>query len=127
MLDAWKGPLVHLNHLNLTVDDVVEASSFLETYFDLTPLEGAPRTSRIRILRDDAGCAVALMHFPNDPPVAYPETFHIGFIQPDPGAVNAIHARLVADGFQVEPPRRFHGSWTFYISAPGGVLIEVLA
>jgi len=118
---------VHLNHVNLAVNDVAEASSFLETYFGLTPLEGAPATSRIRILRDDAGCAVALMHLPNDPPVGYPETFHIGFIQPDPGAVNSVHARLVADGFHLDPPRHFHGSWTFYIPAPGGVLIEVLA
>lgn len=118
---------MHLNHLNLAVDDVAQTASFLETYFHLTPVEGAPATSRIRILSDDVGSAVALMHLPNQPPVAYPEPFHIGFIQPNPSAVDALHARLVADGFRVDPPRRFHGSWTFYIPAPGGVLIEVLA
>ena len=33
---------------------------------------------------------------------------------------------LRADGFDVPPPRRFHGSWTFYFRAPGGFTIEVL-
>ena len=118
---------MHLNHLNLAVDDVEETSAFLRAYYGLQAVDGAPATSRMRILRDDAGCVVTLMHLPNDPPAAYPGTFHLGFVQPEPAAVDALHQRLVGDGFDVDPPRRFHGSWTFSVRAPGGVLVEVLA
>lgn len=118
---------MNLNHLNLAVDDVAEASSFLQTYFGLAPLDGAPATSRLRILRDDAGCLVTLMHMPNEGPVSYPGTFHVGFVQPEAAAVDELHRRMVADGIAIDPPRRFHGSWTFYVQAPGGVLVEVLA
>ena len=34
---------------------------------------------------------------------------------------------LKADGFDVPPPSRQHGSWTFYFDAPGGFTIEVMA
>jgi hypothetical protein len=39
--------------------------------------------------------------------------------------VDEIYARLKADGFDAEPPREFHGAWTFYLRAPGGFLVEV--
>jgi catechol 2,3-dioxygenase-like lactoylglutathione lyase family enzyme len=26
----------------------------------------------------------------------------------------------------MEPPREFHGAWTFYFRAPGGFLVEVM-
>jgi hypothetical protein len=39
--------------------------------------------------------------------------------------VDEIHARLAADGFNLEPPKEFHGAWTFYFRAPGGFLLEV--
>ena len=59
--------------------------------------------------------------------VKYPATFHIGFIQESEEKVNEINRRLKEDGFDVPPPDRQHGSWTFYFRAPGGFLIEVLA
>jgi hypothetical protein len=37
-----------------------------------------------------------------------------------------MHARLRDDGFDVGPPREFHGAWTFFFRAPGGFDIEVL-
>ena len=58
--------------------------------------------------------------------IVYPGTFHIGFIQPNEAAVDAIYAQMTADGFKADPPQRSHG-WTFYIKAPGGFLVEVLA
>ncbi|GAA5531217.1 hypothetical protein [Herpetosiphon gulosus] len=39
--------------------------------------------------------------------------------------VNAINQRL-RDGFVVELPHKAHGSWTFYFTARGGFVIEVL-
>ena len=41
--------------------------------------------------------------------------------------MNAINQRLRDDGYEVPPPSRQHGSWTFYFRAPGGFIIEVLA
>ena len=41
--------------------------------------------------------------------------------------VDEINARLKADGYDVPPPSRQHGSWTFYFHAPGGFMIEVLS
>ena len=32
---------------------------------------------------------------------------------------------LKSDGFDMEPPKEFHGAWTFYFRAPGGFLVEV--
>ncbi len=58
--------------------------------------------------------------------VHYPRGFHIGFIQQSEEQVNAINERLRADGYDVPPPAKLHGSWTFYFAAPGGFTIEVL-
>jgi hypothetical protein len=33
---------------------------------------------------------------------------------------------IVARRFEVDPPARIHGSWSFYFLAPGGFVIEVL-
>ena len=58
--------------------------------------------------------------------VQYPASFHVGFIQETEVRVDEIHQRLKAAGFDVPPPRRFHGSWTFFFRAPGGFTVEVL-
>jgi catechol 2,3-dioxygenase-like lactoylglutathione lyase family enzyme len=55
-----------------------------------------------------------------------PRTFHIGFRQESEERVNEINQRLRDDGFDVEPPQRQH-AWTFYVQAPGGFTVEVLA
>ena len=56
----------------------------------------------------------------------YPATFQIGFIQESEQQVDEINGRLKEDGFDVPPPSRQHGSWTFYFLAPGEFTIEVL-
>jgi lactoylglutathione lyase len=57
---------------------------------------------------------------------SYPKTFHIGFIQESEERVNEINRRSKEDGFDVNPLKRFHGSWTFYFRLPGGFMVEVL-
>jgi len=37
-----------------------------------------------------------------------------------------VYERLKADGYDVAPPERHH-AWTFYVQAPGGFTVEVLA
>jgi catechol-2,3-dioxygenase len=115
-----------LNHLNLTVTDVLASQRFLETYFGLVPTGG---NKNIALLRDDAGMILTLtsMKLGNEQEVRYPATFHIGFVQQNEEQVNEINRRLKSDGFDVPPPSKQHGSWTFYFLAPGGFTIEVLA
>lgn len=110
-----------LNHLNLTVDDAEAASGFLVKYFGMT--ETGRRNANFIFLTDDKGMVLALMKGKD---ATYPANFHVGFIQPNRSAVDAIHARLLADGFAVNPPTEQHG-YTFYIKAPGGFLVECLA
>ncbi len=115
-----------LNHLNLTVTDVALARSFLQKHFGLRPTGG---NDSIALLSDDNGIVLTLTHMKigRETEVRYPATFHIGFIQESEEKVNEINTALEADGYDVPPPSRQHGSWTFYFTAPGGFTIEVLA
>lgn len=110
-----------LNHVNLTVTDVPAARSFLEKYFGLRI--AGERGDAFAAMFDDDGLVLTLM---KDKQVSYPRTFHIGFAQENEERVNEIHRQLLQDGYDVAPPRRAHG-WTFYVDAPGGFQVEVLA
>ena len=116
-----------VNHLNLTVTDPVETQQFLVKYFGLKPRGRG--NQNMALLSDDNGMVLSLMNMKmgRESEVKYPDTFHIGFIQDSEEQVNEINRRLKADGFDVPPPSRQHGSWTFYFDAPGGFTIEVMA
>ena len=116
-----------LNHLNLTVNDVVVTREFLEKYFGLKSRAGAAANPGFDVLIDDAGLVLTLIKTRNGTAVEYPPTFHIGFIQESEARVDEVNARLRADGYEVDAPARLHGSWTFYFTCPGGgFMIEVL-
>ncbi len=115
-----------LNHLNLTVSDVPRTRAFLEKYFGLHSVEGVESDDSFDVMFDDANLVLTLMKVGETAEVKYPASFHIGFIQGSEEKVNEINRQLKDDGFDVKPPRRFHGSWTFYCKAPGGFTIEVL-
>ena len=110
-----------LNHLNLAVTDAGEAADFLVRYFGMRREPGGNKN--FVVLRDDADIVLTLM---KDKRTAYPGNFHIGFIQESEAEVDALNQRLRADGFDVAPPERHH-AWTFYVEAPGGITVEVLA
>ena len=111
-----------LNHLNLTVTDPVATSEFLARHFALRPGGG---NRGMQVLYDDQGLVLTLIKGrPED--VKYPPTFHVGFIQPNEAAVDAINTRLRDDGYDIDAPARMHGAWTFYFAAPGGFTVEVL-
>jgi lactoylglutathione lyase len=113
-----------LNHINLTVTDVTAAANFLETYFGMRNEYKDEENNKFIVLFDDNGIVLTLMKTGRE--VKYPNTFHIGFIQESEEHVNVLHQRLIADGFDVPPPQRSH-AWTFYVQAPGGFTVEVLA
>jgi lactoylglutathione lyase len=112
-----------LNHLNLAVTDVPAAEDFLEKYFDMRRLGG---NAGMALLTDEGGFVLTLMKASRATELKYPANFHIGFGQENEAQVNALHARLAADGFIAPAPSREH-AWTFYIEAPGGITIEVLS
>jgi lactoylglutathione lyase len=115
-----------LNHLNLAVTNPVATQAFLAKYFGMTP-QGKP-SEHISFVSDESGMLLSLTNIKlgMESEVKYPVTFHIGFMQENKERVNEINERLKADGFDVPPPSRQHGSWTFYFLAPGGFTIEVL-
>ena len=115
-----------LNHINLTVTDVIATRQFLEKYFGLRPMAGAKENPGFDMLTDDNGIVLTLIKVRNRTELSYPETFHIGFIQESEERVNEINQRLRDDGYEVDAPARLHGSWTFYFVCPGGFTIEVL-
>jgi len=114
-----------LNHLNLTVSNVLEAHRFLEKHFGLKGLGGKP-SAAMGFLSDDNGLVLSLFRAANGSEVKYPPGFHVGFVQESEAQVDQISQRLREDGIEVPKPARQHGSWTFYFKAPGGFTVEVL-
>jgi lactoylglutathione lyase len=114
-----------LNHINLTVTDVAAAEAFLTTYFGLRSVE-AEKRQNFAALFDDDNLVLTLIKVGRASEVQYPATFHIGFAQESEARVNDLYERLKADGFDVAPPERHH-AWTFYVQAPGGFTVEILA
>lgn len=114
-----------LNHLNLTVPDVAKTRGFFETYFGFQCVADGGRDT-LAVLVDGSGFILTLNNFAKATSVEYPGAFHVGFMQDSREQVDELHRRLVADGFDAEPPREFHGAWTFYLRAPGGFAVEVL-
>jgi lactoylglutathione lyase len=117
--------LMRLNHLNLSVPDVPQTQRFFETYFGLRCVAELGRDA-LAVLVDESGFVLTLNNFGKVTEVEYPGAFHIGFNQENRERVDAMYERLKSDGFAVEPPKQFHGAWTFYFRAPGGFLVEVL-
>lgn len=80
-------------------------------------------------MQDDDGLVLIINRFDHKlDGFEYPhelDILHIGFIQESREAVDDIYARLVADGWEVQAPRNFHGAWAFYLKAKGGYFIEV--
>lgn len=111
-----------LNHVNLTVTDVLAAAAFLEKYFGL---ENGGGNAGMAFLSDDDGMVVTLMKAGRKVSVGYPETFHIGFFIDSDATVDRINAQLRADGFEVAAPERNNHAYGFYVEAPGGFTVEL--
>jgi lactoylglutathione lyase len=115
---------MRVNHVNLTVPDVGQTREFFETFFGLKCVAERGRNT-LAVMIDETGFVFTLSNFENATKVEYPGAFHIGFMQDSRERVDEIYQQLKAGGYEAEPPKEFHGAWTFYFRAPGGVLVEV--
>ena len=96
---------MRLNHLNLTVTDVLVARDFLERYFGLRSMAG---NAGMAFLSDDDGFVLTLMKAGKATEVAYPGNFHVGFFVESDEIVDEVNSRLKDDGFEVAPPEQHH-------------------
>ena len=112
-----------LDHINLTVSNVTEASTFLKKYFGYEDIF-EDNNAGMAALSDGSGLHVLLMKGSNS---SYPKYFHIGFDMETESNVNAMHERLKNNGMELEPPEHTAwGSYTFNFKCPGGdFIIEV--
>lgn len=115
---------MRLNHLNLTVTDVARTREFFESYFGLRCVAERGRAA-LAVLMDESVFVLTLNNFEKAAGVEYPGAFHVGFMQESRERVDEIYHRLKSAGFDTDPPREFHGAWTFYLRAPDGFLVEV--
>jgi len=116
-----------LNHLNLVVPDLDAAQElFTGTFgFGVTLRRG----DTLAALTDEGGFTLVLAdsrRFGGDGAPRYPETFHVGFLQETCAAVDALYVRLATAPVELShAPRPMHGSYGFYCTALGGLLIEI--
>lgn len=114
-----------LNHVNLAVTDVQEASDFLVKYFGMRSMGG---NKGMGFLTDeeegDWGFVLTLMKA-TEAQAKYPGNFHIGFFINGKETVDEIYERLKRDGFEVPEPEDTGHSYGFYVKAPGGFTVEV--
>ena len=114
-----------LNHLNLTVTDVQEASDFLVKYFGMRSMGGNKGMGFLTDEEDGWGFVLTLMKTAERTQGKYPDTFHIGFFIEGEETVDEIYQRLKEDGFDVPAPENTGHSYGFYVEAPSGFTVEV--
>jgi lactoylglutathione lyase len=113
-----------LNHINLGVTDVAATVALFEKYFGLRVVNHMPQNDFMAFTNDENDALISVFKA-ND--VVYPKIFHIGFLQDTVEQVNAIHAKLVAGGFDPGEAKEEYGRFVFYLQSPGGFMIEVSA
>lgn len=114
-----------LNHINLTVTDVQEASDFLVKYLGMRSMGGNKGMGFLTDEEDGWGFVLTLMKTGEETQGKYPSTFHIGFFIEGEKKVDELHRRLKKDGVDVPAPENTGHSYGFYVKAPGGFTIEV--
>ncbi|MGZ9167142.1 MAG: VOC family protein [Anaerolineales bacterium] len=114
-----------LNHLNLTVTDVQEASDFLIQYFGMRSMGGNKGMGFLTDEEDVWGFVLTLMKAGKENQSKYPSNFHIGFFIESESTVDQLNRRLKEDGFDVPAPENTVHSYGFYVKAPGGFTVEV--
>ena len=118
---------MQLKHLNLTTSDVTSLATFFERFFGFKRcLELG--SGALVLMRNSEDFVLTLMKPKKHDPVAYPETFHVGFYVDDVAAVQAKHDELAAADLSpgdIHDAGRSGRGTHFYCTAPGHVVVEV--
>jgi len=116
---------MRLNHINLCVADVKQTRFFFETYFGFACTE-EKGDGIIAILKGEDDFLLVLSKLRESDTAAYPQDFHVGFMQQTQQQVLDIYNALKAGGIAVErEPKKIRDSYGFYFIAPGGLTVEV--
>jgi catechol-2,3-dioxygenase len=105
-----------LNHLNLTVSNVVNASAFFEKYFGFTCTD-KKGADKLVVLYGKDGFILTLMskHFNKTGTNEYPVAFHFGFILSSQDEVDSLYYLLKEGGLALEKePAKIRDSYGFY-------------
>lgn len=113
-----------LNHINLTVANVEDASSFLVKYFGMRSMGGNQGMGFLTDEQNGWGFVLTLMKSGKETQ-KYPGNFHIGFFIENEEAVDKLYRCLKDDGFKVPAPENNGHAYGFYVEAPGGFTVEV--
>jgi hypothetical protein len=79
-------------------------------------------------MSNDEDFVLTLMKAKKHDPVAYPETFHVGFYVDDAATVRAKRDELTVAGFspgEIHDAGRHGRGAHFYCAAPGNVVVEI--
>lgn len=114
-----------LNHINLTVTDVQEASDFLVKYFGMRSMGGNKGMGFLTDEEDGWGFVLTLMKATAETQGKYSGNFHIGFFIERKETVDDLYRHLKEDGFDIPVPEDTGHSYGFYVEAPGGFTIEI--
>ena len=112
-----------LNHINLIVSNVAEATKLFETYFNFkcTDIKG---NNIVAILKGEDGFTLVIMTNKNAQ-TTYPDAFHIGFMLDNTNSVTEMYDKLKNGGIAVrETPRKIRDSFGFYFNFDN-LMIEI--
>jgi len=115
---------MNLNHVNLVVTDVAASRAFIENHFGFRCIVEKGADTFVGFA-NKGGMTLLLSNFDHVDDFTCPHLFHIGFFIESDEAVNAPFERFRADGLEVGERKNFHGAWTFYLKAPGGLTVEL--
>lgn len=112
-----------LNHLSLSVADVMATAAFMQRYFSFQPV--TLKGDKVAVLSNADGFVLVLTTSREDDP-PYPADFHFGYLLNDTGAVTELYEALTAGGHDIpRPPARIRNSYGFYFRIPGGIMAEI--
>jgi catechol 2,3-dioxygenase-like lactoylglutathione lyase family enzyme len=112
---------MHLNHVDLQVEDVQATATFFERFFGFTHTSNRASPA-IAILRGDGGFTLVVQRRKDGD--RYPEGFHVGFIVDDEDTVKRMHDELARSGQRVSDVQK-NGRGTMIYCKHDGFLVEV--
>jgi catechol 2,3-dioxygenase-like lactoylglutathione lyase family enzyme len=115
---------MRLNHLDLPVPDVAATRDFFENWLGFTH-ERTLGQNGLAILRDSGGLVLVLSRLRDEGAQTYPVPFHVGFHLGSEAAVSDLHRRMTEGGLSVGEASVQRGAFSFYVTAPGDILVEV--